>query len=112
MADMSYVDAQVQDTSAFSSQNSFGAFIVGNKTVGKARDVAASASSTASAEGAQSVTPTAAKGGSAYGADSELAMSRGSSPAMPAAVNWPLYLGIGAAVVAVLGLVLMLFKRR
>jgi hypothetical protein len=110
MAEMSYVDAQVQDTSAFSSQNSFGAFTVGPKTVGKARGISSSASSSASAEGAQSVTPTAAKGGSAYGADSELSMARGSSPAMPATVNWPLYIGLGA--LAVLGLVLVLFKRR
>lgn len=109
MADMSYVDAQVQDTTPFSNQTSFGAFIIGPKTVGKAGSVSGSASSTATAEGSQSVIPTAAKGGSAFGPESELAVPGTPVTAAPAAPSW---LGIGAVALAGLALLVVLLKRR
>ena len=107
MSDMSYVDAQVQDTTPFSNQSSFGSFIIGPKTVGKSRDVAASASTTATSEGLQSVIPTAAKKGSAFGPESELAMP--GEPVIAPPVNW---LGIGALALAGLTLLVVLLKRR
>ena len=111
MADMSYVDAQVQDTTPFSGQVGFGGFFVGPKTVGRASGVSSDGKSDTEARGSQSTTPTAAKGGSAFGADSELAMA-GDSPVLAASspVNWLVIAGVGVAVV--LGLVALFVKRR
>jgi hypothetical protein len=111
MADMSYVDAQVQDTSPFSAQTSFGGFFVGPKTVGRSSGVSSDGISGSEARGSQSTTPTAAKGGSAFGAESELAMA-GDSPAIaPAApVNWLAVVGIGVGVLSIL--VALFIKRR
>jgi hypothetical protein len=111
MSDMSYVDAQVQDTTPFSGQTSFGGFFVGPKTVGRARGISSDGKSDSEARGSQSTTPTAAKGGSAFGADSELAMA-GDSPALMSAapVNWLAIAGIGVGVLSIL--VALFFRRR
>ena len=109
MSDMSYVDAQVQDTTPFSGQTSFGGFFVGPKTVGRASGVSSDGKSDSEARGSQSTTPTAAKGGSAFGAESELGMSGDTPAAATSPVNWVAYIGIGLGVVSIL---LALFLRR
>lgn len=107
---MSYADIQVQDTTPFNLQLGFGGFNVGPKTVGRASGVSSEAKSSSEARGSQSTTPTAAKGGSAFGADSELAMANDAPALAPTPVNWLAIVGIGLGVVSIL--VALLVKRR
>ena len=105
---MAYVDAQAQSTQAYALQTSFGAFNIGPKTVGVARDVSSSATSSSRADGYQSVVPTAAKGGSAFGPESEFAPLASPGEA-PAKINW---LGIASLAVGVVSVALVFILRR
>jgi hypothetical protein len=107
---MSYVDAQIQDTTALSQQFSFGPITFGAKTVGRASGFSTDQRFETSAEGAQAITPTmAAKGSTAYGAESELAMGAPSSGSIISPGNWLTWAAVGVGVISI---ILALWRRK